>query len=216
LRVTVTGLGVVLCTTLIGCKNQDQWKDKSTTTKQQQGTGLPNTPQLPPNNTSGVRTNTTPNQFGVNGSNQFGGTGGNLAQPVGGSTYNNPSYPRSTGGVNTLTSPPQQYQNYPSQPGVGMPIGVPTQPGVGFAPPAGTGLGGAGSPPGGYASNNPPEPKLPLDGLTPPPPPSYSSRGSSASDFGSGAAAPIGPVAPVPPIGGAPIGSSGIPPSYLK
>jgi hypothetical protein len=110
LRAMAVGLGVVICTTLIGCQNTNS----STAPKQQSTptTGLPGTPMLP--NNSQTTKSTQPNG-------QFTGTGSNL-QPQSGA-YGQQTGMTGTNGQPTNTS--GQYnnsgQNYPyGQTGPGL------------------------------------------------------------------------------------------------
>jgi hypothetical protein len=213
LRAAATGLGVVVCTTLIGCQNTDKWKDNKTAPRQQ--TGLPGTPTLQPGTGATTRTNTQPNQWVGPGSNLQ--PGSNVMPAGGGAPGTGNQFIRNTGGVNNLTSQPQQLPNLPAQPGVGSQIGSPTQPGMGYAPPGGLGM----SPPtpgGASAFTTEPRPvALPLDGgPVPPPPPggasapppsSYLRPSTSGLDYGSGVVPPIAPISP-------PAAQSGIPPTF--
>jgi hypothetical protein len=177
MRVAATGLGVLLCTGLVGCMNSDKPKDIK-----KSPTGLPGTPTLPPGNAGAM--NNGVSRTGVNGTNQpYAGPGANLQAGA----YNSPAAGLGGGqqrygttGQNTLRNTggvqPAGYTNYapgapgainsPAMPGV-MPAGGPAP----FAP-----LGAAPTTPNdrSVAALTPPPPSLPLNdaGPVPPLPPS--------------------------------------------
>lgn len=202
IRAATTGLGVMVCTGLIGCMNSD--KPKDTKLAKQPAAGLPGTPTLPPGGAA-----SRPGQFGGS---QFTGSGANI-QPTGGFGTVGAGAPGRVGtnGLNTNTSTVGQsqnwnQQNWPAQPGNPGTIGTPAQPG---AFPSVQPAGGVGAAPyapypnaGGVASAgytpapSPPAPVL-TDNLLPPPPPNIGSPGGS--EFAG--TAPVLPPAPIAPLG---------------
>ena len=190
-RVATTGFGVLICTSLVGCLNWDKSKDTKNTGKQP-GPGLYGTPTLPPGGTGAMNTNTKSGQP----NNTFAGS--NLA-PGGGFVPGGSQFRPDATGRNTLTSNPQQPFNYGALPAGGSPmLGAPTPP-SGLQP-AGGPLGMNNPTPGnGYASNNPPPPSLPLEGIGPPPaPPLPLYSAPPGGEFGSGSPS-IGPMPIAPP-----------------
>ncbi|AMV25082.1 hypothetical protein VT84_11850 [Gemmata sp. SH-PL17] len=136
LRVAAAGLGMVLCTGLVGCMNTDKDKKDKLPTKQP-SPGLTGTPLIPPGSQSISKTGGSPG-FGSAYGNGSGiqQTGGAIPSRVGSS------------GVNTLSSPPQtglpsNFSNPSAQPGSPGTIGAPAQPS--FMPSVEPPAGGVGS-----------------------------------------------------------------------
>jgi hypothetical protein len=195
MRVATTGLGVVLCTGLVGCMGWDKSKDTKGTSKVTPG--LPGLQTLPPGGNNPAATKT--------GQPGFTGSGSNL-QPAAGFGMQ----PTGTGvgrfgtdGINTNkgTVQPIDYRQPVGAPGS---ISAPLAPGGGqsqFGP-----VGAAqpntnwnpGTPAGGAAFASPPPPSL-LDPLPPPPPGSVTSPGTLEPPPPT--VLPPMPVAPPPPSG---------------
>jgi hypothetical protein len=210
LRAATAGFGVMFCTGLVGCMNNDKPKDTKIA-KQPGQPGLPGTVTLPPGGGAAAKTGQPgAGQFGTNqyGTPGYGQPGGNVqqtggfgtGQPVGQQRYG-------TTGANTNnynSVPPQNFG--PAQPGFGGTIGAPSVPGQ-FNPtpsvqPAGAGLGAAPHQPAGATAFAPP----PLDFPVPPVPP-YGGAEFAANGVPPPVAAPA-PLAPVAP--------PGVGPNYTK
>ncbi len=164
-RVATTGLGVLLCTTLIGCMNTDKNKKDKLATKQVTP-GLPNTPMLGANGQPIAKNGAPNNQFGIGGVIQQ--TGG--VQPRVGSN-----------GLNTNTGGTAQpnYQYYPNQPGAPATISPPGQ--QGFLPSVQPNWNGSNTSPvtpGNPLASAAPTFPAHLDPLPPPPPGSPTASGS--------------------------------------
>ena len=138
-RGAAAGLGVLLCTGLVGCMNTDKDKKDKLATKQP-GPGLPGTPPIGANGQSITKTGGAP-AFGA-------GASGSGIQQTGGIT---PQRYGSTGS-NSLTSPPQTFGNTSAQPGSPGTIGAPASPIVPSVYPSGSSPIGAASPSGGFGS----------------------------------------------------------------
>ncbi|WP_162670604.1 hypothetical protein [Gemmata massiliana] len=206
LRGAAVGLGVVLCTGLVGCMNTDKDKKDKLPAKQP-SPGLTGTPLIPPGSQSISKTGGSPG-FGTGYGN------GSGIQQTGGTT---PSRVGSSG-VNTLSSPPQtslpsNYGNSSAQPGSPGTIGAPAQPNFvpSVEPPAG-GFGSANPSPNSNSmpkttalSANENTPSL-LDVPLPPPPREASTAAattppvvqppSSNSQLIAPSLAPLAPLAP--------------------
>lgn len=199
-RVATTGLGVLVCTGLVGCLNTDKDKKDKIAKQPAPTPGLYGTPSLP----NGANAKALPpNPYGTTGLQQTGG----FAQPA------------DRTGTNTLKTsvPPQNFggpsYNAPST------IGAPANPNPSFVPSPLPGQGnfqptGAVNPPGGFtgyntnsspnpaapvgrtATNSPPAPTLTDVGPIPPAPPT----GFDNASFQTGAFPIAPPVPPVPPL----------------
>ena len=187
LRVATTGFGVLLCTGLVGCLNDDKSKDTKAATKQ-----LPGTPRLDANGNVIGKTGqpTTFNGPPPGGSVQPGmgaypGAGniqqpGYQTQPAGQGLGAGPS----RSGLNTLnTTAPQPTNGGPPSPSSGV-LGTPSVQGYG-QPVSSAGGPGMNSPylnstPGGIATS-PPPPDLATVPLPPPPPDRTTGFGTGAT-----------------------------------
>ena len=203
LRVASTGFGMVLCTGLVGCMNDDKPKDTKAT--KLPGQGLPGTPMLP--NGAGAVSKT-----GQPAGGYYGTPGGGIQQTGGfqpgngqrinsnGLNTNNYGQPPANnfgamapGTPGVISAPAQPYSPAPSvQPAGGSPSGYL---GSGTAAPGGTSF----SPPSLVDVNLP---------AAPLPPPAHSSMGggSGKAEFAGGVPVPapqpgLGPVAPSMPAG---------------
>lgn len=161
-RAAAAGLGVLLCTGLVGCMNWD--KPKDTKLGKQPGKGLPGTPSLDAAGNPVTKAGQTPYQFN--------GPGANLQQ-VGGvppTPGMNGAPPRvGTTGLNTNTTGCVQPASYTNSNFASPGISAPVQPGV---MPAAT---GAPNSPWGIGAN-PPPPQL-GEPVPPLPPPASSTIG---------------------------------------
>jgi hypothetical protein len=187
IRTAATGLGVLLCSGLVGCWNADKPRENGLF-KKTGLVGLPGTPKLPENGA---------------------GTLGKTGQPAG----TTGQVRTGTGmGAGTGTQPAGgfgNYPNYPAQPGNTGAIGAPTQPGfvpsvgpssyqpTGASGTPGASLGGSTTGAGAYVS--PPPPALSTVEPLPPGPPSYPT-GAGVDPAG---------VQPLAPVGGPPMSPPG-------
>jgi hypothetical protein len=167
-RVAATGLGVLICTGLVGCMGMDKPKDTKQTKAPQQGL-----PGIIPANNGGVPRTGQP-QANANTI-----PGANLAANTYSPTGVNANNRFASNGNNTLNTPTAQTPNYGpfgNQPGQPAVIGAPAQTGV--VPASGTQ-----NPAWNTSGNVPPPPSLVEP--VPPPPPAY-----SPDTYGSGPVAP--------------------------
>jgi hypothetical protein len=189
-RIAATGLGLLVCSSLVGCMNNDKHKDTKLT--KQPTPGLPGTTTLP-NNNANAKNNLPPNPYGAN-------TGG--IQQTGGFGQMRP-------GTGTPPAP-----NWNVQPGAPGTIGAPTQPGTSFAPSVQPGAPVA---PPSWGSNNTGTSPQPLATMSPSlpahfdplpqppaPPPGHVSASGSELVGGSVVQPPLAPVAPIAPTIGGP------------
>lgn len=209
IRLTTTGLGVLLCTGLVGCWNTDKPKDTKTTPKQ----GLPGTTRL---DAAGNPINTNPALRGTGSS--LPPTGGLTSNPAAGLGSGQPQR-YITDGRNTNTGNGVLPANYQDAPGFGgMPSGpagginAPVTPGI-VQPPAPTGRSGSASQypnnsAGGYATPQPPPPPL-TDVPLPPAQPIAPGPGPGSSGFGGTAPIQPQPPAPIAPPATPPTGTPG-------
>jgi hypothetical protein len=211
LRVATTGLGVVLCTGLVGCLNSDKSKDTKIGAKQQ---GLPKTPYLGGPNPGAMAKGgqpTNPYAGAYQPGSGFQPASGGYPQAGGPNVLPasyQPNYPpaasglgqgqapyRSGGNTNTNSMAPINFGGPSNAPGGGSSMGAPALPGA--YPSSMTSAGGTSPTPYSMsastaAPNVPPAPAL-LDTPLPPPPPM--SGGRSGSDFGAGSSGVTPPVA---------------------
>ncbi len=180
-RVATTGLGVLLCTGLVGCLNSD--KDKRDKLTRQPTQGLHGTPTIGPNGLPITKNGQPNNQFGAGG----------VIQPAGGVGAARPGGGTPQPGSNPNYNPSSWVQpGAGGQPGVqAQPIGVNVQP-VGVDPrwngmntnPVAPNYGLASAP--AYPAH--------LDPLPPPPPGSPTASGSGFT-----VQPPTNNFAPIPP-----------------
>jgi hypothetical protein len=156
-RVAATGLGVLLCTGLVGCMNNDKPKGI-----QKAPVGLPGTATLPANNTGAMNGRT-------GAQNQFTGQGG--ASPAAGlgagqQRFGNTGTSNFNGGVQ-----PTNFNTFGANPGQPGTVGTPAmngiQPAGGFGGPLGAAPSNANR---GVAALSPAPPSLDSMPLPPPAP----------------------------------------------
>ncbi|AWM40465.1 hypothetical protein C1280_28095 [Gemmata obscuriglobus] len=208
MRLAATGLGMLVCTGLVGCMNTGKDKEKNKIGAKQPAPtpGLPGTPTI----STGAARMPGANPYSTTGIQQTGG----VAQQqrvgtTGQNTLNTPGVPQPNFGGPSSYGTPNTTIGAPGQTGV-MPSVQPPPSGLspassgsplGAAPPgnwpgAGTGTAAGAAPSAGRVSlSTPPAPQLnSLEPLPPPPP------GSSTERASGGAYTPLAaPVPPAPP-----------------
>ncbi|MDY3559657.1 hypothetical protein R5W23_000668 [Gemmata sp. JC673] len=210
-RLAATGLGMLVCTGLVGCMGTSKDKEKNKIGAKQPAPtpGLPGAPTIPPGAMSRAP---GANPYSTTGIQQTGGVAQQRVGTTGQNTLTTPGVPQPNFGGPSNYGTPATTISPPGQPGIMMPSVQPAPSGfsptsssspLGAAPPgnwpgASTGTAPGAAPPASRVSSTPPAPQLnSLDPLPPPPP------GSSTERASGGAYTPVTPVAPpalpVPP-----------------